>query len=320
MKVLVVGLGALGNVYACMLKSTGLEVYGYDKDIVVKAVENKGVRVSGIWGEYSEKLTMVSSDLEKLRKINFDIIIVTVKSYITEEVIKEIKCLVTENTDVFLFQNGYGNYEAAIKHLPENKIILGRIIFGAETLGLGESKVTVIADDVIIGSPKNLISLSKIQEYARIFSKALIPTQASDRVLEYIWAKIIYNSALNTMGAIFEVNYGKLAENEYSKDLMESIIREIFALLDKMGQHTLWPDADSYIKVFYDKLIPTTAAHHASMLQDINNGRRTEIAALNGAVVNLAKRYKVDAEVNKVVVNLVKTKEFFAIKYGNKAN
>ncbi len=76
-----------------------------------------------------------------------------------------------------------------------------------------------------------------------------------------------------------------------------------------MKQKTFWTDADSYLEEFYSKTVPLTANHHASMLQDIRKGRKTEIDALNGAVVRLGKQYGVPTPVNEAVTLLVKAKE-----------
>ena len=114
---------------------------------------------------------------------------------------------------------------------------------------------------------------------------------------------------MNPLGAILEVPYGKLAENEYTAGLMDEIIEEIFAVLKASGEKTLWPDAASYRQAFYSQMVPSTAQHHASMLQEIQWGRRTEIDALNGAVVELGRKLGVDTPVNRLIVSLVKAKE-----------
>ncbi|MGD0153242.1 MAG: ketopantoate reductase family protein [Thermacetogeniaceae bacterium] len=309
MKVLVVGLGALGTVFSCLLKERGHHVAGLDREPVIAAVRQQGLQVTGIWGEHAAQLDELATDCGQFNGHKFDLVVLTVKSYDTNQAAAGIAGIMEPDTYIMLAQNGYGNYEAAAKHIPERQIILGRVIFGAETVAPGVSKVTVIADDVVLGSPGRLIDSRVIEQFARIFNDAGVPTRASDRVLEYVWGKITYNSALNTLGAILEVNYGKLAESEHSRLLMDGIIREIFAVLKAMGQSTLWPDADTYLQEFYGKLVPVTAAHHASMLQDIQRGRKTEIDALNGAVIALGKQYGVSTPVNEVIAALVKAKE-----------
>lgn len=314
MKTLVVGLGAIGTVYSCFLSLAGHEVTGLGRAASIDKIKANGVKVSGIWGEYSTKLMNVVSEVSELIHNEYDIIIVTVKTFATETIAQQIAPLVGDKTNVFLLQNGYGNFEAASKYIPENRLILGRVIFGAETLAQGESKVTVIADDVIIGSPKNLVNLELLEEYAGVFRRARIPTKSSLEIMKYIWGKILYNSALNTLGAIFEVSYGELAAEPVTRDLMNKIISELFDLLKTRNIPMFWPDAQTYLKDFYENLIPPTVAHHASMLQDILKGRRTEIEALNGAVVKLAHESGVAVPVNEVVVAMVKAKESFSLR------
>ena len=309
MKILVVGLGAVGTVFSCFLEEHGHHVTGLDLEPVASVIKRQSVRVTGIWGDHAAKLDAVATSAEQIRDRDFDLVIVTVKSFDTEQVVAQIAGLAGPNTYVFLAQNGYGNYEAAAASVPEEKIILGRVIFGAETRGPGASAVTVTADDLVLGSPKNLIDRQVLEGFATMIDNSGIPSRASEQVMEYVWGKIIYNLALNSLGAILEVSYGKLAESEHSRILMDSMIRETFAVLQAMEQPTLWPDAEAFIDDFYGRLVPSTAAHHASMLQDIQRGGKTEIDALNGAVVELGRSHGVDTPVNEVVAALVRAKE-----------
>ena len=314
MRVLVVGLGALGTVYACLLREQGHEVWGSDREDIVQAVKKDGLQVSGIWGDHSGLIDGVVEKLQGLKDGTFDLVVVTVKSFHTAEVMQLLQPLLAAGGYVILAQNGYGNYETAIEHIPEEKVILARVIFGAETLAPGKSKVTVIADDVLLGSPRHLIDMANLEELARVFYDAGIPTRASDEIMKYVWGKIIYNSALNPLGAIQEVSYGKLALNPESRMIMEDIIQEIFAVMDARQISTLWPDAAAYIKDFYEKLIPLTAGHHSSMLQDIQMGRKTEIDYLNGAVCKLGRESGIATPANEMMLNLINNKEALYLK------
>lgn len=309
MRVLLFGLGALGTVYSCLLKKMGHEITGLDREPVVEAIRKNGVRVEGIWGDHQAHPDKLVTSIAEIENEKFDLVILTVKSYETREVAQQIKKLVGPDTYLILAQNGYGNYEAAAEYIPEERIILGRVIFGAETLEWGHSRVTVIADDVLFGSPAHLIELNILEDLALMFNQAGIPTRASEEVMQYVWAKIIYNSALNPLGAILEVPYGQLAADPNSKGLMDAIIEEIFAVLTAIGQQTPWVDAAAYKEAFYGQMVPSTVLHHASMLQDIQRGRRTEIAALNGAVIDLGKASGVNTPVNEVIVSMLKAKE-----------
>lgn len=308
MKILVYGLGALGTVYACLLKNQGHQVTGIDLPQVASVIQDQGLHVEGIWGNYSNRLDDVTSSINSLKE-DYDLIIITVKAYETAAVAELIQPLVKDHTMVMLAQNGYGNFEAAQQFIPPENLILGRVIFGAVTKELGISEVTVIADDVLLGSPPGLVPTTVLNQWASLMSDAFIPTRVSHEIMNYVWAKIIYNSALNPLGAILEVPYGTLAQIPSTKQLMDEIIQEIFAVLEAVGQPTPWPNAQAYLESFYGQMVPSTAAHRASMLQDIQRGRKTEIDALNGAVVRLGSQFGVPTPVNRVIVAVLKGKE-----------
>ena len=90
---------------------------------------------------------------------------------------------------------------------------------------------------------------------------------------------------------------------------MEATAREIFEVLTATGIATHWPNAESYLASFYRDLLPPTAEHESSMLQDLEAGRRTEIDALCGAVVKLGRPLGVATPVNIALRDLIRAAE-----------
>lgn len=308
MNILVVGLGALGTVFSCLLKKQGHQVAALDVPSLASDLSDRKVAIRGIWGEHEAVLDVIAGQSDRLTG-PFDLVILTVKSYDTSRAVASIKDLVSPGGYVILAQNGFGNYEAARELIPPERLVQARVIFGAETMGPGRSLVTVIADDVILGSPEGLIPEEDLERLADELNRAGIPTRVSPEVMKYMWGKILYNSALNSLGAILEVNYGVLADLPETRMVMDSVIREAFAVLSAMQEPVFWPDASAYLADFYERLVPPTAGHHPSMLQDIQRGRRTEIDALNGAICRLGQEYGVPTPVNQAITCLVKAKE-----------
>lgn len=109
---LIVGLGALGTVFATLLKKAGHMVFALTKDKYLTALANGKVQISGIWGEHEAELDGVFDSCEPLTGKKLDIIILTVKSYDTLSAIEQVKSLVARETLVIVAQNGYRNYEA----------------------------------------------------------------------------------------------------------------------------------------------------------------------------------------------------------------
>ncbi|RMA97244.1 ketopantoate reductase family protein [Hydrogenothermus marinus] len=309
MKVLIYGLGAIGTAFATFLKENAYKVYAITKEKYLKEIKNNQVSVSGIWGNHQAKLNGIYSNINELPEKNFDLIILSVKSYDTEKAVKDLKDLVKENTFLMLAQNGYGNYETAKKYIPAKNILLARVIFGSKVLKPGKVEITVNADDVVIGQPENLADEEKVKQIVDYINNSGIPARYSPEVYQILWDKILYNCALNPLGAILECSYGDLAENEETRRLMNKIIIEIFKVAKLHKIKLRWKTAKEYIDYFYEKLIPPTKDHYPSMYYDIKSGRKTEIDALNGAIVKLGQEKRVKVPVNETITRLIKFKE-----------
>lgn len=315
MNILVFGLGALGTVFATSLKASGENVFGVTKTKYIEKIKNKRLQIKGLFGQKEAFLDEIFKDTKDIVDKNFDLIIVSVKSYDTENVIKQIKQLLNEKTLVLLAQNGYGNYELASYILGKERVILSRVIFGAKIIETGSAEVTVFADDIVIGQPERAIPMEKLEDIAKLFNKAGIPTKVSENVYAILWDKIIYNCALNPLGAILKCTYGDLAAYKESREVMNKIIGEIFIVTKTNGIKLNWQFAEDYLKFFYEKLVPPTAKHFPSMYYDIQKGKKTEIESLNGAIVNLGKKLGISVPVNETITNIIKTLENTTLKY-----
>lgn len=308
MNILVFGLGALGTVFAVCLKSDGHTVYGITKEKYIEKLNNKILKIKGLFGQKEIQLDGIFTSAQEAKDLKIDLIIVSVKAYDTETAISQIKLFLNPSI-VLLAQNGYGNYEIATSLIGKERVVLSRIIFGVKLIDIGFAEVTVFGDDIIIGQPDRAISEEKLREIAEIFSNAGIPTRVSPNVYAILWDKIIYNSALNPLGAILECSYGELAENEETRSIMNKIIEEIFHVSKIREIKLNWQTPEDYKRYFYEKLVPPTRDHFPSMYYDIKHGKKTEIDALNGAVVRLAKEAGFSASVNETITNLIKAKE-----------
>ncbi len=304
MKFLIVGVGALGSTYLAFLSRAGYRAVG----LLKRGRRLERIRVEGIWGEFEQEVRTIDA----LESLDFepDLTILTVKSYDTEEALKGIQALRETKSLLMVAQNGYGNYEKAVEVFGSGRVVLSRVIFGAELLEWGRVRITVCGDDVVIGDPEGLLEEGFLKDLAKTFSDAGIPTRYEREVYKYLWDKILYNCALNPLGALFETTYGNLAVNPYTRELMNRILEEAFEVIRANSIPTFWQDVEEYKRHFYERLVPPTAGHYPSMLRDIKLGR-TEIDALNGALLELARQKNLHLPVNELVVKLIKAKELF---------
>ena len=106
--------------------------------------------------------------------------------------------------------------------------------------------------------------------------------------------------------AILGVPYGDLAAAGSTRTLMDRTVAEVFAVMRAAGYRTHWEEPGQFLEIFYHRLVPDTARHESSMLQDLTAGKRTEIDALNGAVIRLAQEHGIAVPYNRAVYNLIR--------------
>ncbi len=305
MKYLVMGAGALGSVFGGLLAKQGHDVTFVGLDDHLKAMKNNGLKVTGIWGDHTINDVCAYYGTEELSG-TFDVVLLSVKSYFTADVIRQTLPFITEETLVFSIQNGLGNWEAIAEVVGWNRTVGARVIFGAEIVEPGTAKVTVYADKVLLGSPSGEAPEDKIRAVCDDFNAAGIPSAVSKEIAASLWGKILYNSSLNPLGAILNVPYGRLRDVPEVLEVMRCIIEEIFAVAQAKGLNLGYDGPDDYYRFLVEEQIPPTAEHRASMLQDMELGRRTEIDALNGAISRYGKDLGVPTPVNDVITAIIK--------------
>lgn len=310
MKSLIIGGGGVGlGIASCLLRGeTGVSIVARPK--TRKKLEECGLTRTGIFGDFHAPpdLFDIYDNLGKVPADPFDYLLVCVKAFDSQTVVLELAAqpgLVSPETKIVLFQNGYGNFETFAAHFPPERIFLARVITGFYLTDRHQVEITVHAAPILIGNPLSPSS-AEITNLCTAIARGGIPTEPSPHIARDLWAKILYNSMLNPLGAIFGATYGELGESPHSRWLMEQVAREAFVVMDACDISTHWSGSEPFIEAFYDQMLPPTRNHESSMLQSIRNRQRTEIDALNGAVVNLGERCGVDTPHNRTVVELIK--------------
>ena len=125
----------------------------------------------------------------------------------------------------------------------------------------------------------------------------------------YLWTKVFYNAALNPLGALLGLPYGALAADADARAIMDDVITEAYAVARARGVRPGVPSAEAYRRLFYERLVPATADHRSSMLQDLERGRRTEIDAINAALATFGAAAGVPTPVNTTLTRLIRWRE-----------
>jgi len=238
-------------------------------------------------------------------------VLVATKTFDTDAAAQELAAAphaIGAGTQLVLCQNGWGNAERFAARFPAERVWNARVITGFRKLAPHHVDVTVHAEPVHVGSLFGA-STARVAPLCKAIDEGGIPCEPSADIAADLWAKLLYNAALNPLGAILGVPYGALGESPPTRAVLEALARETFAALRAAGFSTHWPSAEAWLADFFARLLPPTAAHESSMLQDLRAGRRTEIDAITGAVVELAARHGVAAPVSAAVLTLVRALE-----------
>ena len=96
-----------------------------------------------------------------------------------------------------------------------------------------------------------------------------------------------------------------LSDSPHARAVMDRVVDEAYAVIAACGFPCRWPSAEAFREAFYSRQVPATYHHRPSMSQDLAAGKRTEIDALNGAIVRLAHERSLAAPVNETLVRLI---------------
>lgn len=309
---LIYGAGAIGSVLGGFLHKVNRPVTFAGRGAHFRAMQQEGLRIIGIWGEHlvpKEEIRTFSDPRNE--KERFSTILLSVKSKDTLAAAREAAPLLSEDGIMVSIQNGLGNWETIARFVGRERTVGARVIFGAEIPSPGLAKVTVNADDVLLGGPFSPVNQALLQTLNGDLQLSGIPARVVTReeIWSALWGKVLYNCSLNPLGAILEVPYGRLGENEETRKIIRGIIEEIFQVCKALNVSLPHRDAEEYYRFLLEWQLPPTSDHRASMLQDILLGRETEIEALNGAISRLAREVGISTPYNDLLTLLIKFKE-----------
>ncbi len=315
MNILIIGSGAIGISLGASMISQGAEVSFYARGKTADALKTEGIERTGIFEhlKYDSSRYEVYTSYNDISDEKFDYIFVSVKTTSNKDISKDLndyRNILKKNAKIIIFQNGFANDEAYLKYFEKDEVYCARVITGFNRPERNISEITVHTQPLLLGSLQD-VDVSCLNEISLMINNSGIPSETTKELSKYLWDKMLYNCTLNPLGAILGVNYGKLTENDYTIELMNKLIEEIFSVMKASGYSSNWKNAEDYKEIFYTKLVPDTYNHNSSTLQDIRKKQATEIDTLTGKVIQLAQEYDVEVPVNKVIYNQVKALESY---------
>lgn len=313
MNILVIGSGAVGIGIGSSLLSQGVNISFLASKNTARKMKEDGIKRTGLFTNYffNPQEFNVYESYEEIPKKTFDYVLITSKTTSNDNISKKLnenRDILKDDFTILIIQNGFGNDQLFLRYFKTTEVYCARIITGFTRPERNISEVTVYTEPILLGSLQGE-NIEHLKTIADKITASGIKCELSYELDKYLWAKMLYNCSLNALGAILDVTYGKLTENEYTKEIMDNIIDEIFDVIAASPYETLWNTPDEYRKIFYTKLVPDTYNHYSSTHQDIKRKIETEIDTLNGKVIELGEKYGVDVSTNKLIYNLIKAIE-----------
>lgn len=288
MNIIVLGAGAIGSLYGAKLsKLNDVTLVARQKHI--NKINNDGLKIVGIEENvYKLKATAKIENIE-----NNTLILLTTKVHDNKKAIDPIKDLIKKDTIILCMQNGLYS-ENIVKSIVGDRCLVLRGItnVGATFLEPGKVQFSNLSSTKIENS-----NIS--EELAENFDKCGLKCSVSENIKQDIWKKLILNCVLNPVSAILRVENGKIAD-ERLNTLKKLIVDECLKVAEKDDVRF---DID-FVKIINDAI--KDSRNLSSMHQDVLKGKKTEIDYLNGAVVELGKKYGIECPVNEALVVIVK--------------
>lgn len=270
--VLIVGLGGVGAVYASKIKNSKVLL---NKERIAR-YKNNPTKING--QEYDFDYVTVDNSFDA------DLIIITTKFYNLDEVLKDIKNFVTQNTIILSLLNGVSSEDIIAKVYPQSIIVPSYLICNS-IIRHGRE---ITHDDV------NKIVMEHNQSLEEFFSLNNINYEVSTDIKASMWQKFMLNIIANQLSAVTGKTFGEMNSLKCTDSLLSKILEEVVLIAKAEGVENPEILAQNAIMTFKNM----APYGKTSMLQDIENNRQTELDAFAGTVIKLGKKHNIPTPYN----------------------
>jgi 2-dehydropantoate 2-reductase len=298
-RICVVGCGAVGSLFAANLATLDdVEVWAYDlAQSHVDAINRDGLRLTGA-GEVVSR-PRATSDAAELPQCDFGI--VATKAMHTDAAIASTAHAFNGGGCVATVQNGIGNEEVLARHVE--RVIRGTTFPAGKITAPGVVQWDVKGDTTLGPFEEQAAPFDQVERLADACTRGGMPTNAVLDARGPQWRKVIFNAATNPLGALTGLTHGRVCERPDLRSLASRLVDEGKAVAAAQGIEL---DADPEELIDYAARPEVAYRHKASMLQDIEARRQTEVDYLNGGIASFGRRLGVQTPTHESIWALVK--------------
>ncbi len=294
MKIAVMGAGALGCYYGGRLLQAGRDVSFIARGAHLEALQHNGLRIESPLGDAHLPTVAATSDPGEIGPV--DMVLFMVKLYDTEEAAHAMAPLLGPETAVASFQNGIDGWQRIAAVVGEARVIGGMAVIPADIKAPGVVRHNGPFAKLIFGEFDGQAS-ARCEALAATLDVDGMEALLVDNIDVRIWEKLVILSALSAITTLTRLPIGAILADERSRTLFRAAIDETHAV-GRMACPALGETVADKSFAFAQKM---PWHMRASMLDDLERGKRLELDDLSGAVVRLGKEHGVPTPVHAMV-------------------
>jgi len=298
MRVCVVGCGAVGSLFAANLATLDdVETWAFDlNEAHVHAINENGLRLRGAGDVLGRP--RATSDPDVLPPCDFGI--VATKAMHAAGAIEATAHAFARGC-VASVMNGVGNEETLAAHVE--RVIRGTTFPAGKLLEPGVVQWDVKGDTTFGPFEPKPAPAEEVARLADACTRAGMPAHAVADARPPQWRKVIFNASTNPIGALTGLTHGRVCEDKGLRTLVSRLVDEGKAVAAAQG---IVLDADPEELIDHAARPDVAYGHKASMLQDVEARRLTEIDHLNGGIARFGRELDVPTPLNDAVTALIK--------------
>lgn len=303
MKIAVLGGGgAMGGLLGGTLAKGGHDVTLVDVSReAVEILQREGLVIEDRSGRTEKIAIHASADPVAVR--DADLVLILVKSYHTRAAVTSIAAHLKPHAAVLSLQNGWGNAPAIAAVVGQERTMVG-VSYHSATL-VAPGRVRHAGEGMTFIGELNGTDGRRLEEVGACLRAAGLAVGTTASVVREIWSKLALNACTLPTSALLRFAAGQLIDHDETLELMRALLREVVAVASAqkipLDQEERWEAIVG--------LLGRAAGAKASMLQDVERRRRTEIDVINGAVVAAGREHGIPTPHNETMVWLIKSLE-----------
>lgn len=291
--VLVCGIGAVGSIYADKIEKFT------PQNLRVLVDEARLERYKKNPTVFNGRVLDFNYILPNDTSFKADLIIIATKFDGLNDVIKNIKNFVYDDTVILSLLNGVTSEKIIAKTYGREKLLYSYFI-GHSAIRDGRNITHDDVNTIVYGS-ENSNDFENVERIQDFFEQAGINYLIPDDIIHSLWLKYMLNVSANQTTAILKMNFGEMLENDKCMNFAINVMKEVQAIAKAEGVC----NTESMINETIEHLHTMIPEGKTSMLQDVEAGRKTEVEMFAGTVIKLGKEFGIPTPYNKIIKEMI---------------